>query len=101
MEDDNHGNKCCEAEDGGHCVPEGVPLSEVEFDKDWKDQEELHFTGEVPGPAHACVALSPRNQVVDEEQVPEPVIFAVVHVVEFEEERPLSATKYDHKPEHN
>ena len=46
----------------------------VKTDKDGEKQEELEVTRDVPSPWKACVLLGPRDNVVKEHNMPEPVL---------------------------
>jgi len=59
----------------------------------------LHVAGQVPRPVHAVVSLAPRDQIVQEGHMPDPVLTALVHVLILEEKGTFTAKKRNEAPE--
>ena len=58
----------------------------------------MHLTRQVPSPIHAAVLLLPRDQIVEEGEVPDPVLTALVHLLVLEKERTLTAKERHEAP---
>ncbi len=100
-EDHNHLNECVQAQQPHEQVETLLALARiiVERGEEREKQEELEVIREVPGPGEACVGGGPGDQVVQEGQVPQPVVptlgGGVVHV----EEGAVAAEDHQEFPE--
>ena len=78
--------------------PEALSILEVALYQKWHKYEELHLTGEIPGPRHATIFALPGNQVVQEGEMPYPMLVTLVRVLVLEKEWPLSSKERNNAP---
>ena len=66
--------------------------------QEWNENEELHLTGDEPGPVHAVVVALPWDDIVEEGQMPNPVLITCVCILILEEERTITTKEHNESP---
>lgn len=99
LDDNKEGYEtCCSPQENSH-HPKLLPILIVGFGQEGQHDKELHITCEIPCPVHTVVSLAPRDQIVQEGHVPDPVLLALVHVLVLEEKGALATEKRHEAPE--